>query len=108
MLPALNSARDPDGSNVFHTMRVLGNTFQLSRTPSRSSTSFQLSLRASRSIVLVRGDCVGVEVMIKVQVQSIRQLCATVTDDASDRGNRKPTSAIQLGLKRSRVRDEEE
>ena len=50
----------------------------------------------------------GVEVMIKVQVQSIRQLCATVTDDASDRDNRKPTSAIQLDLKRSRVRDEEE
>jgi hypothetical protein len=108
MLPALNSVRDPYGSSGLHTMRVLGNTFQLSRTPSRSSTSFQLSLRASRSIVLVRGDCAGVEVMIKVQVQSIRQVCATVTEYASERDYRKPTSAIQLCLDRCRVRDGEE
>jgi hypothetical protein len=33
------------------TMRVLGKTFQLSRTPSRSSTSFHWSFSASKSIV---------------------------------------------------------
>lgn len=108
MLPTLKSARDLNGRDWVHTMRVLGNTFQLSRTPSRSSTSFQLSLRASRSIVLVRGYCAGVEVMIKVQVQGILQVYAAVTEDASDRDNKKSTSAIQLGLDRCRARNEEE
>ena len=41
-------------SMTLFTIRVLGKTFQLSRTPSRSSTSFHWSLSASKSMIRLR------------------------------------------------------
>lgn len=86
-----------------HTMRVLGNTFQLSLTPSRSSTSFQLSLRASRSMMLDGVGCALLEGQCGDQcsVAFCPLVLGRVTEHASS-GNTKPTSVAQIELTRSR------